>query len=120
SRRRTGLPDCRRQRTVVAPGTRPTIRLHPLQRPGPRASAPGPVRSGLGYQHHRPRPAELPAMTLRTLFAALLLGLCLPLQAATEAIPLNYRTADDVLGVVQSMLGSEGKVSAYGNKLIVN
>ena len=59
-------------------------------------------------------------MTLRTLFAALLLGLCLPLQAATEVIPLNYRTADDVLGVVQSMLGSEGKVSAYGNQLIVN
>lgn len=59
-------------------------------------------------------------MTLRTLLAALLLGLCLPLQAATEVIPLNYRTADDVLGVVQSMLGSEGKVSAYGNQLIVN
>ena len=59
-------------------------------------------------------------MTLRTLFAALLLGLCLPLQAATEVIPLNYRTADDVLGVVQSMLGNEGKVSAYGNQLIVN
>ena len=35
-------------------------------------------------------------MTLRTMFAALLLGLCLPLQAATEVIPLNYRTADDV------------------------
>ena len=31
-------------------------------------------------------------MTLRTLFAALLLGLCLPLHAATEVIPLNYRT----------------------------
>ena len=59
-------------------------------------------------------------MTLRTLFAALLLGLCLPLQAATEVIALNYRTADDVLGVVQSMLGNEGKVSAYGNQLIVN
>ncbi|MGP0172577.1 secretin N-terminal domain-containing protein [Pseudomonas sp. NCHU5208] len=59
-------------------------------------------------------------MTLRTLLATLLLCLCLPLQAATEVIPLNYRTADEVLGVVQSMLGSEGKVSAYGNQLIVN
>ncbi|WAJ39885.1 secretin [Pseudomonas sp. GOM7] len=59
-------------------------------------------------------------MTLRKLLTALLLCLCLPLQAATEVIPLNYRTADEVLGVVQSMLGSEGKVSAYGNQLIVN
>ena len=59
-------------------------------------------------------------MTLRTLFAALLLGLCLPLQAATEVIPLNYRTADDVLGVVQSMLGNEGKVSAYGNLSLIH
>ena len=36
-------------------------------------------------------------MTLRTLFAALMLSLCLPLQAATEVIPLNYRTADEML-----------------------
>ncbi|VXD01063.1 Type II and III secretion system protein [Pseudomonas sp. 8Z] len=59
-------------------------------------------------------------MTLRTLLAALLLSLCLPLQAATEAIALNYRTADDLIGVVQSMLGNEGRVSAYGNQLIIN
>ena len=49
-------------------------------------------------------------MTLRTLFAALLLGLCLPLHAATEVIPLNYRTADDVLGVVRGELPELGDV----------
>lgn len=59
-------------------------------------------------------------MTLRTLLAALLLCLCLPVQAATEVLPLNYRTADDVLGIVQSVLGNEGRVSAYGSQLIVN
>lgn len=59
-------------------------------------------------------------MTLRALLAALLLGLCLPLQAATEVIPLNYRSADEVIGVVQSVLGNEGRVSPYGNQLIVN
>lgn len=59
-------------------------------------------------------------MTLRALLAAALASLSLSLQAATEVIPLNYRTADDVLPVVQSVLGSEGRVSAYGNQLIVN
>ncbi|PAU65495.1 secretin [Pseudomonas sp. PIC25] len=59
-------------------------------------------------------------MTPRALFAALLLAVCLPLQAATEVIPLNYRTAEDVMPVVQSVLGGEGKVTAYGNQLIVN
>jgi len=59
-------------------------------------------------------------MNLRPLLAAALLACCLPLSAATEVIPLNYRTADDVLGVVQSVLGNEGRVNAYGNQLIVN
>lgn len=59
-------------------------------------------------------------MTSRALFAALLLAFSLPLLAATEIIPLNYRTAEDMLPVAQSLLGSEGKVSAYGNQLIVN
>jgi hypothetical protein len=54
------------------------------------------------------------------LLAAVLLGIHLPLQAATEVIPLNFRTAEDVLPVVQSVLGSEGKANAYGNQLIVN
>lgn len=59
-------------------------------------------------------------MTLRPLLSALLLAVCLPLQAATEVIPLNYRTADEVLDVVRSMLGNEGRVSNYGNQLVVN
>ncbi|CAD5109426.1 secretin N-terminal domain-containing protein [Zestomonas carbonaria] len=59
-------------------------------------------------------------MRPRALFAALLFVLCQPLLAATEVIPLNYRTADEVLPVVQSVLGYDGKASAYGNQLIVN
>lgn len=59
-------------------------------------------------------------MTLRALLCVLLFGLCLPLHAATEVIPLNYRSADEVIGVVQSVLGNEGRVSPYGNQLIVN
>lgn len=59
-------------------------------------------------------------MTLRALLAAALFSCSLALSAATEVIPLNYRSAEDVLGVVQSVLGSEGRVSAYGNQLIVN
>ncbi|MFP6847156.1 MAG: secretin N-terminal domain-containing protein [Pseudomonas sp.] len=59
-------------------------------------------------------------MKVRALFAASLLSCSLSLSAATEVIPLNFRTADEVLGVVQSMLGHDGKVNAYGNQLIVN
>ncbi|GGM28052.1 secretin N-terminal domain-containing protein [Pseudomonas asuensis] len=65
-------------------------------------------------------------MKLYRAYPALLLLLSLifasALQAAprTEVIPLSYRTADELLPVVQSTLGSEGKVSAYGNQLIVN
>ncbi|MCY1286029.1 type IV pilus secretin PilQ [compost metagenome] len=59
-------------------------------------------------------------MKPRTLLAALLLVLSQPLLAATEVIPLNYRTAEDVMPVVQSVLGYDGRVSAYGNQLIVN
>ncbi len=53
-------------------------------------------------------------------FASLLL-LLLSLHAwgASEVIPLGYRTADEVLPVVSAVLGSEGRVSAYGNQLIV-
>lgn len=59
-------------------------------------------------------------MKVRALFAAALLSCSLSLSAATEVIPLNFRTADEVLSVVQSVLGHEGKVNAYGNQLIVN
>ncbi|MET1076526.1 MAG: secretin N-terminal domain-containing protein [Pseudomonas sp.] len=59
-------------------------------------------------------------MKLRSLLAAVLVALSLPLQAATEVLPLNYRTAEDVLPVVQSVLGNDGRVNAYGNQLIIN
>ncbi|WPC03242.1 secretin N-terminal domain-containing protein [Pseudomonas benzenivorans] len=59
-------------------------------------------------------------MSIRLLIAALLLGLSLVASAATEVIALNYRSADEVLPVVQSVLGQEGRVSPYGNQLIVN
>lgn len=52
-----------------------------------------------------------------------LLGLllyCALAMAATEIVPLNYRTSSDMLPVVQSFLGSEGRASAYGNQLIVD
>lgn len=59
-------------------------------------------------------------MSARNLLAALLFSIVLPLHAATEVIPLSYRTAEDVLPVVQSVLGRDGRVNAYGNQLIVN
>jgi type II secretory pathway component GspD/PulD (secretin) len=59
-------------------------------------------------------------MTLRLLLTCLLLNLSFAVQAASEVISLNYRTADDMLSVAQSVVGSEGRVTAYGNQLIVN
>lgn len=59
-------------------------------------------------------------MTVRACLASLLLALSLPLQAATELIPLGYRTAEEVLPVVQSALDGQGKVSTYGNQLVIN
>lgn len=59
-------------------------------------------------------------MRLRHLIAANLFVFSLPSSAATEVIPLNYRAAEDVLPIVQSTLGNEGRVNAYGNQLIIN
>ena len=59
-------------------------------------------------------------MKLRALLTGLLLLASFAAQAATEVIALSYRTADDVLAVAQSVLGSDGRVTAYGNQLIVN
>lgn len=59
-------------------------------------------------------------MSLRTLLASVLLACSFTAVAATEVIPLNYRTSDDLMPTVKSFLGSEGSVNAYGNKLIVN
>lgn len=41
-------------------------------------------------------------------------------HAATEVIPLQHRPAADLLPLVQSTLGSEGKADAYGTQLIIN
>ncbi|MBE7377039.1 secretin N-terminal domain-containing protein [Pseudomonas lopnurensis] len=59
-------------------------------------------------------------MTSRTLLLAITLGVCLPLHAATEVISLNHRMAEDVLAVAESVVGDQGRVTAYGNQLIVN
>lgn len=59
-------------------------------------------------------------MNPRIALLAVALSICLPLQAATEVIPLNNRMAEDVLPVAESVLGGQGRVTAYGNQLIVN
>ncbi|KIH82789.1 secretin N-terminal domain-containing protein [Pseudomonas batumici] len=59
-------------------------------------------------------------MSLRTLLTGLLLACTLSAQAATEIIPLNYRTSADLLPVARDFIGKDGKVSAYQNQLIVN
>ncbi|UVE43573.1 secretin [Pseudomonas chlororaphis] len=59
-------------------------------------------------------------MSLRTLLTTLLLTASFSVTAATEIVPLNNRTSADLLPVAQNFLGKEGRVSAYGNQLIVN
>jgi len=59
-------------------------------------------------------------MNHRIALLAVALSICLPLQAATEVIQLNNRMAEDVLPVAESVLGGQGRVTAYGNQLIVN
>ncbi|MBB4867470.1 hypothetical protein HNP46_006383 [Pseudomonas nitritireducens] len=54
------------------------------------------------------------------LFVACSLSLAAVAQPRTEVIPLNYRTAEEVLPIAQQVLGNEGRVSAYGNQLVVN
>ena len=59
-------------------------------------------------------------ISLRTLLTTLLLTCSFSVMAATEIVPLNYRTSSDLLPVAQNFIGKDGKVSAYGNQLIVN
>ncbi|WP_223518229.1 secretin N-terminal domain-containing protein [Pseudomonas sp. GL-B-19] len=59
-------------------------------------------------------------MSLRTLLTTLLLTCSFSAMAATEIVPLNFRTSADLLSVAQDFIGNEGQVSAYGNQLIVN
>lgn len=58
-------------------------------------------------------------MTYRLLFLVSLL-FSMTLHAATEVIPLNFRMAQDMLPIAESVVGDQGKVNAYGNQLIVN
>ncbi|SMS10876.1 NolW-like protein [Pseudomonas viridiflava] len=59
-------------------------------------------------------------MSGRTLLASLLILFSTCTLAATEVVPLNYRTSADLLPVAKSFLGQDGTVSAYGNQLVVN
>ncbi|RMN13707.1 MULTISPECIES: secretin N-terminal domain-containing protein [Pseudomonas syringae group] len=59
-------------------------------------------------------------MALRILLTSLLIALSASALAATEVVPLNYRTSADLLPVAKSFIGADGTVSAYGNQLIVN
>ncbi|MDE1165285.1 MAG: secretin N-terminal domain-containing protein [Pseudomonas sp.] len=59
-------------------------------------------------------------MPLRPLLASLALLMCFTANAATEVLPLNYHTSDELLPVAQNFIGKDGQVSAYGNQLIVN
>jgi hypothetical protein len=59
-------------------------------------------------------------MFLRTLLTSLLLTCSVCAVAATEVVPLNFRTSDELLPVAKSFLGPDGTVSAYNNQLIVN
>ena len=45
---------------------------------------------------------------------------CSLAQAASDVIQLNFRMAQDVLPLAESVLGQEGRATAYGNQLIVN
>lgn len=56
----------------------------------------------------------------RYLLAVFLAFVSLSLHAATQVIPLEFRMAEDVLPIAQSVVGNQGKVNAYGNQLIVN
>jgi len=59
-------------------------------------------------------------MSLRALLSTLLVACSFSVMAATEIVPLNYRTSADLLPVAQDFIGKDGQVSAYGNQLIVN
>lgn len=65
-------------------------------------------------------PAEIMDMPLRPFFASLLLAASLSAQAATEVMPLQYRSSAELLPAAQSFIGKDGTVSAFENKLIVN
>lgn len=56
----------------------------------------------------------------RVLLGVVTLVVSATVWAATEVITLQHRMADDVLPVARSVVGDQGRVSSYGNQLIVN
>ncbi|TBV09640.1 secretin N-terminal domain-containing protein [Stutzerimonas kirkiae] len=58
--------------------------------------------------------------TLRNILVSLFLLACLPVQADTEIITLNFRLGEQLLPVAQSLIGERGKVTAHENQLIVS
>ena len=58
-------------------------------------------------------------MSLRTLIASLLMVFSISALADTKVITLQNRTSADLLPIAQNFIGKNGKVSAYGNQLIV-
>lgn len=65
-------------------------------------------------------PAEIIHMPLRPLFASLLLATSLTVHAATEVVPLQHRSSNELLPAAQAFIGKDGSVTAFENKLIVN
>ena len=58
-------------------------------------------------------------MSLRPLITGLLLLASISAIADTRVITLQNRTSADLLPIAQNFVGKNGKVSAYGNQLIV-
>ena len=59
-------------------------------------------------------------MSLRPLLSCLLLAISASALADTQVLQLNNRTSDELLPVARNFLGQDGRVSAYGNQLVVN
>lgn len=59
-------------------------------------------------------------MKIRSLLAVSLMLSATHALAATEIIQLNYRMADELLPMAQSVIGDDGRIHAHGNQLIVN
>ena len=58
-------------------------------------------------------------MSLRAIITSLILLSSISAQADTQVITLQNRTSTDLLPIAQNFIGKNGKVSAYGNQLIV-
>ena len=58
-------------------------------------------------------------MSLRAIIASLALLCSISALADTQVITLQNRTSTDLLPIAQNFIGKNGKVSAYGNQLIV-